>query len=70
MILDIILLAIIIIIIGASTIDYRGLIDRIQEIQDEIRDILSKIPSVFSITIILMSSILVMSFLVALVPKY
>jgi hypothetical protein len=69
MILDLILFGIIVIIIGASTIDYRNVMERIREIQDDFWNLLDRIPRVFSLTILLMSSILIMSFLVAIVPK-
>lgn len=70
MILDLILLMIILIIIGSTMIDYTTLLERIREIQDNFWELLNRIPSIFSITILLVSSILIMSFLIAIVPKY
>ena len=69
MILDLILVVLILIIIGATMIDVRDMIEKIREIQDDIMNLLSKIPSVYTITILLMVAILVMSFLVAIIPK-
>lgn len=69
MILDLILIVAILIIISVTMIDYREVMERIREIQDDIMSLLSKIPSVYTLTILLMSGILIMSFLVAIVPK-
>jgi len=69
MILDLILIGIIVIIIGATMIDIRDITEKVREIQDDIMGLLSKIPSVYTITILLMVAILVMSFLVAVIPK-
>jgi hypothetical protein len=69
MILDIVLIGVIIIIIMATMMDYRDLWERLQGIQDDIAGLLNRIPSSFSITILLMTGILVISFLVAILPK-
>lgn len=69
MILDLILVVLILIIIGTTMIDVRDMIENIREIQDDIMNLLSKIPSVYTITILLMVAILVMSFLVAIISK-
>lgn len=69
MILDLILIVLILIIIGGTMIDVRDIIEKIREIQDDIIRLVSKIPSMYIITILLIISILVMSFLVAVIPK-
>jgi hypothetical protein len=69
MILDIVLVVVILIIIMATMIDYQDLLEKIQEIQDDIVALFSKIPPTLSITVLLMTGILVISFLVAIVPK-
>lgn len=69
MILDLILIVLILIIIGGTMIDVRDIIEKIREIQDDIIRLVSKIPSIYIITILLIISILVMSFLVAVIPK-
>lgn len=66
---NLILIGVIIIIIGATMIDVRDIIDKVREIQDDIMGVLNKIPSVYAITILLMVAILIMSFLVAVIPK-
>ena len=69
MILNLILVVLILIIIGATMIDIRDVIERIREIQDDILNLLRKIPTVYTLTILLMVAILGMSFLVAVIPK-
>jgi hypothetical protein len=69
MILDLTLVVLIIIIIGATMIDIRDLMENIREIQDDIMGLLSRIPTVYTLTILLMVGILIMSFLVAVIPK-
>lgn len=69
MILDLTLVVLIIIIIGATMIDIRDVMENIREIQDDITGLLSRIPTVYTLTILLMVGILIMSFLVAVIPK-
>lgn len=69
MILDLLLLGLIVIVIGASMIHYEELVEKMRNIQDEIMNVLDSIPSVFSLTILLMSAILIMSVLIAMIPK-
>lgn len=69
MILDLTLIVLIIVIIGATMIDIRDVMENIREIQDDIMGLLSRIPTVYTLTILLMVAILVMSFLVAVIPK-